>query len=80
MLDEVLDHCEARHLALKVGVLDAGLDGIEGGGDGDRGDGTGNGGDKVLAPCCLRVVGHAEHVLLRRGRSAEELSNRENTR
>ena len=65
----------AGHVRLEVRVLDAGLDGVEGGGDGDGGDRAGDGCDEVLAPGGLRVVLDTEDVVLGEGGSTEELKN-----
>ena len=58
---------EAALGVLKVAVLDAGLDDVEGRGDDERCRGTGDGGDEVLEPGGLVVVFEVEEVLLGEG-------------
>lgn len=45
--DHVLDDGEARDVLTEVGVLDTGLDNVEGRGDSDRRNGTSDGRDEV---------------------------------
>lgn len=45
--DHVLDDSEARDVLAEVGVLDTGLDNVEGRGDSDRRNGTSDGRDEV---------------------------------
>lgn len=45
--DHVADDGHSRNVGVEVGVLDTGLDNVEGSGNSDGGDGTGNRGDEV---------------------------------
>lgn len=75
LLDHLSDDGHAADLRVEVGVLDSGLDDVQGRGDGDGSDGTGDRGDKVCG-CegsrASRVVGarSARHT---RGNHAHSL-------
>lgn len=60
--EHILDDSHTGHLLLKVGVLNARLDRVEGRGDGDGRDSTRDRGDEVLRPGRLVEVGDAESV------------------
>lgn len=45
--DHLADNGSTADVGAKVGVLDTGLDDVEGSGNSDRGDGTGNRGNEV---------------------------------
>lgn len=72
VLGHVGEDAEAALGVLKVAVLDAGLDDVEGRRDDERGRGAGDGGDEVLEPAGLVVVVEAEQVLLGEGGTTEE--------
>ena len=73
MLEEVFHDGNTVDLVLKVGILDTGLDNVQWGGNCDGSHSARYRGDKVLSPGGLRVVGHAENVILRHGRGTEKL-------
>ena len=75
VLEEVLDDGDSGDLVLEVCILDAGLDGVEGGSDGDGSDRACDRRDEVLAPGGLGVVLDAQNVVLGEGGSTEELKN-----
>lgn len=76
VLGHVGQNSEAALGVVEVAVLDSGLDDIEGSRNNQGGRGTGNGGDKVLEPAGLVVVLKVEEVLLGKGRTTEQLSQR----
>lgn len=47
LLDHLLDDSDTRDVGVEVGVLDTGLDDVEGGGNGDRGNSAHHGRDEV---------------------------------
>jgi hypothetical protein len=73
VLGHVGQDTEAALGVLKIAVLDAGLDDVEGRRDDEGGRGAGDRGDKVLAPRGLVVVLELEEELLGEGGTAEEL-------
>lgn len=73
MLHHVGHDPESTLRILEVPVLDSSLDNIERRRDNKRGSGTGDGCNKVLRPGRSVVVGELVEVLLRNGRSTEQL-------
>lgn len=73
VLGHVGQDAEARLGVVKVAVLDAGLDDIEGGRNDKRRRSAGDGGDEVLEPRCLVVVVEAKEKFLRKGGTTKEL-------
>lgn len=76
LLGHVGQDAEAALRVVKVAVLDARLDDVEGRRHDERGRGAGDGGDEVLEPRGLVVVVEVEEELLGEGGTAEELGNK----
>lgn len=74
VLDHVRHNSEARLRVLKVAVLDAGLDHIQGCGHDQRSTSSAHRGHKVLGPAGRVVVLQIVDVFLGKSRSTEELA------
>jgi hypothetical protein len=73
LLGHVGQDAEAALRVVKVAVLDARLDDVEGSRHDERGRRTGDGGDEVLEPRSLVVVVEVEEELLGEGGTTKEL-------
>lgn len=73
--NKVLHDCPARHLVLKVGILDARLDSIERCSDDDGSDGAHDRGDKVLGPGSPGVIRDTEEIFLCDSGTTKKLSS-----
>ena len=73
LLSHVGQDAEAALRVVKVAVLDARLDDVEGSRYDERGRGTGDGGDEVLEPRSLVVVVEVEEELFGKGGATEKL-------
>jgi hypothetical protein len=70
---QVAHDCHSARLLLKIGILDARFDRVEGCCDADRRNSARHGGDKVLRPRRLAVVRYTKDIIFRNRAGTEQL-------